>query len=129
MVRIVFGVFLGLHGMVHILYLGHSIRIFELKSGMVWPDESWAFSSFLGEARTRYLASVSCGLAAAGTAAGSIGVLARQTWWQPLTVVSLAFSSVIFTLLWDGRVQKLDDQGGIGLLINLLILLIIFTFL
>jgi hypothetical protein len=37
-------------------------------------------------------------------------------------VSSAAFSSVIFILFWDETLHKLDDQGGIGLLINIAIL-------
>ena len=35
--RFVFGVFIVLHGLVHLLYFGQSARYFELKPGMVWP--------------------------------------------------------------------------------------------
>jgi hypothetical protein len=41
---LVLGLFLILHGLVHLLYLGQSARLFELRSGMVWPDHSWAFA-------------------------------------------------------------------------------------
>jgi hypothetical protein len=37
-------------------------------------------------------------------------------------VGAAAFSAVIVILFWDGKMQKLDDQGGIGLLINIAIL-------
>ena len=40
--------FLFLHGMVHLLYAGHSLRLFELRPGLSWPDSSWAFSRLGG---------------------------------------------------------------------------------
>jgi hypothetical protein len=100
--RFIFGVFIVLHGLVHLLYFGQSARYFELKPGMVWPDGSWAFSRLLGDEAARNLASISLILAAMGAA---------------------AFSSVVYILFWNGRMQNLDGQGGIGLLIDIAILL------
>jgi hypothetical protein len=122
MLRFIFGVFFVLHGLVHLLYFGQSARLFELRPGMVWPDGAWTFSKLLGDEATRILASIACVLAAIGFAAGGIGLLVSQTWWRPVVVASAAFSAIIFILFWDGKMQKLDDKGGIGLLINLAIL-------
>jgi hypothetical protein len=122
MFRIILGVFIVLHGLVHLLYSGQSQRLFELQPGMVWPDGSWAFSRLLGDEATRILASISYVLAAIGFMAGGIGILVSQAWWRPVVVASAAFSAVIIILFWDGKVQMLDDKGGIGLLINLAIL-------
>ena len=123
MPRLVIGVFMVLHGFVHLLYFGQSQRLFELQPGMTWPDWSWAFSKLLGNDATRLLTSISYALAAIGFAAGGIGLLAKQAWWRPAVVGSAAFSSVTIILFWNGTRQKLHDQGGIGLLINLAILL------
>ena len=78
--QIVTGIFLVLHGLVHLLYLGQSARLFELRPGMVWPDGSWAFSGLLGDEPSRIIASVSCVLAAIGFVAGGIGIFAAQAW-------------------------------------------------
>ena len=122
MPRIIFGVFIVLHGLVHLLYFGQSRRLFELRPGMLWPEGSWAFSKSLGDEITRFSASISCVLAAAGFTAGGIGILVSQAWWHPVVVGSTVFSSVIFILFWDGKMRKLDDKGGIALLINTAIL-------
>ena len=120
--QIVIGVFLVLHGLVHLLYLGQSARLFELQPGMVWPDSSWAFSRLLGDEATRVLASISCGVAAIGFVAGGIGIFVMQAWWRPVVVGSAIFSAVIFILFWDGQAKTLANKGAIGLLINLAIL-------
>jgi len=117
-----------LHGLVHLLYFGQSWRLFELQPGMVWPDGSWAFSKLLGDEATRSLASIACVLAAAGFVAGGIGLLVGQDWWRPAVVGSAAFSAVIFFLLWDGGLQQLDNKGGVGLLINVAILVAVLIF-
>ncbi len=122
MLRFIIGAFIVLHGLVHLLYFGQSWRLFELQPKMVWPEGSWAFSKLLGDGATRLLASISCVLAAIGFVTGGTGILVRQAWWSPVIVSSAAFSVVIFILFWDGKMQKLDDKGGIGLLLNIAIL-------
>jgi hypothetical protein len=110
------------HGLVHLLYFGQSRRLFELKPNMVWPEGSWVFSKFLGNGMIRWLASVCCVLAAISFVAGGIGMLVGQAWWRPWIVGSAVFSAVIFLLFWDGKRQKLSDHGGVGLLIDVAIL-------
>jgi hypothetical protein len=128
MLKFIIGVFMVLHGLVHLLYLGQSQRLFELQPGMVWPDGSWVFSRLLGEQKTRLLASIACALAALGFVAGGTGILVGQSWWRPLVVGSAAFSTAVFVLFWDGRRQKLNDQGAIAILINTAILVAVLVF-
>ena len=128
MLRIVVAVFVVLHGLVHLLYVGQSLRLFELQPGLVWPDGSWVFSRLLGDEGTRLLTSACCVLAAMGFVAGGIGLLARQAWWRPVVVGAAAFSAAMLLVLWDGQMQRLDDQGGIAVLINLAILALLLVF-
>jgi hypothetical protein len=123
MIRIMVGVFMVLHGLVHLLYFGQSARYFDLKPGMVWPDGAWAFSKLLGDKATGNLASISLILAAIGFVVGGVGIFASQAWWRPAVVGAAAFSSIIYVLFWNGSMQNLDGQGGIGILINLAILI------
>ncbi|UCC89495.1 MAG: hypothetical protein JSV81_09335 [Anaerolineales bacterium] len=116
------GVFVVLHGLVHLLYFGQSRRFFELQPGMLWPDGSWAFSRLLGDQATRLLASIACLLAAIGFVAGGFGVLVSQSWWRPIILGAATFSTVVYVLFWDGRPQKLHDKGAIAILINIAIL-------
>jgi hypothetical protein len=122
MLRFIIGVFIVLHGLVHLLYFGHSRRLFELQPGMLWPDGSWAFSKLLGDETARWLASISCVLAAVGFVTGGAGILVGQAWWRPVVVGAAAFSAMILILFWDGGLQKLDNQGAIAILINVAIL-------
>lgn len=126
MVRVIIGLFFVLHGLVHLLYLGQSRKLFELQHGLVWPDGSWAFSRLLGNDTTRIMASIALGLAAFGFVIGGAGIFIRQEWWRPVVISSALFSAVIFLLLWDGERQKLDEKGAIGILINLVILIALF---
>lgn len=112
------GAFLMLHGLVHLLYAGHSRGIFELRPGLAWPGGSWALARTFGEATTRRIATVACFLAAAAFVAAGLAMLAEQEWWRAAVVGAAAYSSLVFVLLWDGKAQGLSDQGGIAVLIN-----------
>jgi hypothetical protein len=123
LLQLIFGVFIVLHGLVHLLYFGQSARRFELRPGLTWPDGSWVFSRLLGDQSTRKLASLACIVAAVGFVAGGAGLLISQVWWRPIVVAAAAFSSVVFILFWNGKLRHLDDQGGVAILINLALLL------
>ncbi len=128
MLRVAVGVFMVLHGLVHLLYFGQARRLFEVQPGLVWPDGSWAFSKLLGDETARWLASIACVVAAIGFVAGGIGIFVGQAWWRPLVVGSAAFSAAIFVLFWDGGLQRLDAKGAIAILINLAILVAVLLF-
>lgn len=123
MLRLLIGLFLALHGLVYVLYAGQSARRFELQPGMTWPDESWLFSKRLSREATRKLASMGCILAALGFVASGIGIALNHAWGPPLVAGTSAYASVLILLCWDGTVRAGAEQGGIGLLINLAILL------
>jgi hypothetical protein len=125
---IVFGIFFLLHGLVHLLYMAQSARIFELQPGMVWPDGSWAFTGLIGNETTRILASVSFILAAISFAAGGIGIFTSHDWWRPVIIGSAVFSAILIILFWDGRMQMLSNNGIFGLLINIAILVALLAF-
>ena len=128
MIKVIFGIFLVLHGLVHLLYFGQSARRFELQAGMIWPDGSWVFSKLLGDNSTRLLASIFCILSAAGFLIGVAGIFFGQSWWRTAVVASAALSGVLYILFWNGRLQHLDNQGGVGLIIDIAILVAVLVF-
>ena len=127
-IRIVFGVFLVLHGLVHLLYLGQSARWFELQPGMNWPDGSWSISRLLGIRHTRTISSVSCVLASAAFIVAAFAVFFSLSWRTEAAIASAALSGGIFVIFWNGRLQNLANQGAIALLINVAILIAVLVF-
>lgn len=118
MIVFLFSLFLILHGLVHLLYLGQSLRRFELQPGMDWPAGSWFFSRLSGEGTTRALAGLLLALAAAGFAAGGVALFFRWAWWRPAVIASALLSTALYLLFWDGAWKDLDDQGAVAILIN-----------
>ncbi len=125
---ILVGIFLVLHGLVHLLYAGQSRRFFELRPGMTWPDGSWAFSNLLSDPAARWLAVVSLALAAIGFLAGGTGLLFNQSWWRPIAIGAAVVSTLTYLLLWDGQLRQLAEQGGIGILLNLGVLALLLLY-
>jgi hypothetical protein len=116
------GAFLVLHGLVHMLYFGQSRRYFKLQPALVWPDGSWAFASLVGNEIARHLAAIACVLAALGFVAGGLALWTGLSWWQLMAMGSAVFSTLIYLLFWNGKMQRLSDQGIIAIIINLVII-------
>jgi hypothetical protein len=124
----VIGIFFILHGLSHLLFFAQSLRIFELKTGLIWPDTSWAFSNWMSVEATRGLASIACVIVAAGFTLSGIGILASQDWWRTATIVSAVLSLALFLLFWDGSMQDLDAKGVNAVVINTVILAALLIF-
>jgi hypothetical protein len=119
------GIFFILHALVHLLYAGQALRFFELRPGLTWPDGAWAFSRLLGDETTRRLAAVFLALTALGFFAGALGLFLGQDWRQTISTGAAVLSIATYLFFWNGKFHNLPDQGGIGLLISLGILVVI----
>lgn len=128
MTRTIAVIFLVLHGVVHLLYLGQAAKLFGLQPGLSWPAGSWLFSKALGESATRILAAVFCALAALGFMVGAVGLALDQTWWRSAVVGTAVLSSVLYIFLWNGRFERLDQQGAVGVLLDAVVLVIVLAF-
>ena len=115
MLNVFIGLFMVLHGLVHGLYSGQSVRLFELRPGMGWPDGSWAFSKIFSEKAVRALASILFIIAGLGFVTGGIFIFIKQPFWRPVVMSSSLFSSILFILFWDGKIKKLAELKMYGL--------------
>ena len=69
-----------------------------------------------------------CILAAAGFVLGAAGIFFSQPWWRTVVIATTAFSIILYILFWNGQLQQLDSQGGVGILIDAAILAAIILF-
>lgn len=123
MISFVTGIFLVLHGLVHLLYFSLSRQYFDLDMPLVgWPERSWALSGFLEEVKTRTLASALYLLAVGLFVVGGLSYVFDAAWWDAMVVSAAVYSSVIIVMFWDGGMERLPDKGFVGLLINLVII-------
>jgi hypothetical protein len=121
-ITILFGVFLILHGVVHLLYVGQSARKFELQPELTWPDESWVFSRFMPIYRVRILTNFLLVIAAIGFLVSAIALFSQQNWFHTILLITAAFSSLVYLVNWDARFKGLDHQGFVGVLINIAVI-------
>lgn len=82
----------------------------------------------MGDEATRSIASAVCVLIAIVFVAGGIGMLAKWSLWRPIVMSGAVLSTIVYLLLWDGKLKGLDNQGGVGILINLAILAFLLMF-
>jgi hypothetical protein len=116
------GIFFILHALVHLLYAGQALQIFELRPGLTWPDGAWLFSRLVGHPTTRWLAAVSLTLAALGFLSAGLGLFFGAGWWRTGTLGAAGLSVLMYLLFWDGKFYELPDKGGVGMLISLAVL-------
>lgn len=124
MVRIIGGIFVILHGLVHIWYTTLSLNLVEYQQEMGWSGRSWIFSNLLGDSTTRSLASGLYVIAAILFIISGFGIFTRADWLRSVLISSATISSVIILLFWDGGMQMLVQKGLIGLVINIGLIII-----
>lgn len=121
------GIFCILHGIVHLLYAGHSLGLYQMQPEMSWPVESWVAPLVAGGQVVRPVAAAGAVIAATAFLLAGLAVMIRVPWGQPLTVAAAVFSSAFFLLFWNGRFAQLANQGLVGVAINAAIVAIAFT--
>ena len=119
------GLFIVLHGLVHLWYVVLSQKWVAFQPEMGWTGRSWLLTNVLGDSPTRLLAGLLYVLATIGLVVSGIGVMARGEWWRPVLIGSTILSSVTLLLFWDGSTDLIVQKGLIGLVINGAILIAI----
>ncbi|MGD2166423.1 MAG: hypothetical protein PVH50_12945 [Anaerolineae bacterium] len=118
MVRLLTGIFVVLHGLIHLWYVVLSQGLVEFQADMGWTGESWLLSGLLGDSAVRSMAAPLYALATVGFVAGGVGMLGRHDWWRTIVVGAAALSTATVILFWDGHVSMIVQKGLIGLLID-----------
>lgn len=116
------GIFYILHGLVHLLYMGHSLNYFELEKGFIWPDNSKLLANTFSLQTKKLFAGVLCIIAAISFIVSGICVLIGHRWQYLGGIFAVIMSTVLFIVFWDGSRIKLHTQGAIAIIINMLIL-------
>jgi hypothetical protein len=120
--KIIGGIILILHGLVHIWYITLSQGWVEFQAEMGWTGRSWLLSGLLGAGAAKMLAAGLYALAGLGLVAGGIGVLAQADWMGPILLGAAGLSALVILVFWDGSSEMLVQKGLLGFLINLGIL-------
>ena len=121
MAKFLIGLFVALHGLVHLWYVVLSQGLVEFRPEMGWTGRSWILTNLIGSPITRLLAGMLYGLAAVALVTGSISIFSRSNWGQPVLVGSAVLSATIILLFWDGSLERIVEKGLLGFLISIAI--------
>ena len=119
----IIGIFILLHGLVHIWYVALSLRIVPFQPEMGYSGESWLWTKLIGDKPTRVLAAIGYACSAVGLVLAGIGGVLDQTWAQTSLTVAATISALTIVMFWDGKTSKLIEKGLLGFVISVLLLL------
>lgn len=125
MLRTLFGVFIVLHGLVHLWPFVLSRGLVGFKAEMGWTGDSWLLTSVVGDSATGLLASIVYVVAAITFVASGVGLFTRSSWWRPVMLASAVFSALVILTFWDGATELLVEKGLVGFLIDLAIIFLL----
>lgn len=113
------GIFIALHGLVHLWFVTLSQGWVEFQPEMGWSGSSWVLTGILGEGPTRMLAGLLYSLAAVGLVASGIGIAIRGSWAESLLLASAGLSTAVIVTFWDGEAGMFVEKGMLGVVTNL----------
>ncbi|HMN11698.1 MAG TPA: hypothetical protein PKD55_05165 [Bellilinea sp.] len=107
-----------LHALAHTVYLGQLFRWFTIPN-LTFGGKSWLLDGIFANPPGSVVLASLIGLAMIGFMVAAIGLLGGASWSKGLLVVAAVLSSIAFILAWNGKVDKIMEQGVIGVVINI----------
>lgn len=123
--NILIGLFIALHGLVHILYIAISQKWIPDSEPIGWTGRSWLFTPLAGENATRWILSGLYGLATLVLVIGGAGYALGGSWAPGFVAAGAILSIAAIVLGWDGNPQRLVNKGLLGIAISAAILLLV----
>jgi hypothetical protein len=124
LVRVLAGLFVIAHGLVHLWFVVLSREWVPFEPEMGWTGESWLLTGVLGDAATRSLASVLYALVALVFVIGGIGILVGGLWARPILIGVASLSAAMIVIFWDGQPGMIVEKGLLGFLISVGVLVV-----
>lgn len=112
------GIFMLLHGLVHIWYIVLSQEWVKVEAEMGWTGKSWLLSSWINQNITSASAAIFYGLSAFTFVIASIGLFAKTEWTRPWLMAASILSALTILVFWDGDFFKLIEKGALGFIIS-----------
>jgi hypothetical protein len=125
---LIYGVFVILHGLVHMWYVTLAQRWVPFEPEMGWNGTSWLLTNTIGEVATRTIATVSYTLITLAFGIAGVGVFAHTDWWPNLLTGAAIASTICILIFWDGSFSLIVQKGLLGFLINIALLSMLFIF-
>ena len=126
--RILFGILIILHGLIHVWYVVLSQGWIAFQEEMGWTGKSWLLTGALGKNLTLSLATVFYGLSAITFVVTGIGIISGQSWYRPWSITAASLSIFSILIFWDGHFQMPVEKGLLGFLASLAVLILLLFF-
>lgn len=104
------------------------VRIGSVLPGPIkaWRGRSWILSDTVtGDQLRRVVVSlhVAAGIALLACAVAIALAPSLPGWWRPLAITGAAIGLVAFSVFWDGQTRLLFEEGVIGAVVSLVLLI------
>lgn len=123
MSRIIPGIFIILHGLVHIWYVVLSFNLVAFQPDMGWTGNSWLFSSLKSSQGLRVVAGILFIICTILFVVSGITILANFSDKNTLLFIAAILSTLTLVVFWDGKTSMIVQKGIIGVIINLVIII------
>jgi len=103
------------------------IRVGSMLPGAIeeWRGSSWLLGRIVtGDRLTMLIVGLHV-VAGIATIAGALAIGFAPSvpgWWRPLAITGGALGVTAFAVFWDGQIQLLLEEGGIGASVSLVLL-------
>ena len=128
MLHIVLGVFLILHGAVHLWYVAMARGLITADADTIWNGKSWLLTRTLGDQMTMTLATIVHSVTTLVFVIAGVGLVAQQEWFASWAVAGAILSLAAILGFCDGRRDHTVEKGLLGIIIDTGILVAILYF-
>lgn len=128
MLHIVLGVFLILHGAVHLWYVAMARGLITADADTIWNGKSWLLTGTLGDQMTMTLATIVHSVTTLVFVVAGVGLVAQQEWFASSAIAGAILSLAAIVSFWDGRPDHPVEKGLLGIIIDIGILVAILYF-
>jgi hypothetical protein len=122
MERIISGIFIILHGLVHIWYVVLSFNLVTFQPDMGWTGNSWLFASPKSQQVMRMIAGFLFIISTMLFVIGGITILTNFSGANTILSIAAILSTITLLVFWDGKTDMIVQKGVIGVIINLVII-------
>ena len=120
------GIFIILHGLVHIWYVVLSFNLVTFQPDMGWTGSSWLFTSLKSNQLIRIFAGVLFILSTILFVISGITILTNFSGANTILSIAAILSTITLLVFWDGKTDMIVQKGVIGVIINLVIIVTVF---
>jgi hypothetical protein len=126
MSRTISGIFIILHGLVHIWYVVLSFNLVTFQPDMGWTGKSWLLSSLKPNQVMRISAGILFIISTLLFVISGIAILAKMSGAPTILAIAAIISTITLLVFWDGKTDMMVQKGVIGIIINLVIIVAAF---